>query len=346
MSRAPSDQPPAGDADLARAWREASHDEPPAALDDAIRAAARQAVHAGPRRVAESPFGGRWRVPLSVAAVLVVSATVTLLVAERERHGSRSVHEQDAPPAARAPQAHTGEPAAGSSETPARQFAEPPPFAQVAPRERELARTVRPAQEERKALPSATPPPSSAEKLQARTQPTQEEAAQQSAQESAAVEADQRADRRSENQQVGAAPGGPVPAAVPPVQQADTALRDAARPGDEPIADLSKREKQTAQDEPQAAGQAPAASARMQLAPREAPAPKADMRAAPAAPRAKAAAEASASADTAGLEPKAWLDRILELRRQGKLEEADKSLKAFRERYPAYPLPPELKGSP
>ena len=45
-------------------------------------------------------------------------------------------------------------------------------------------------------------------------------------------------------------------------------------------------------------------------------------------------------------EPKVWLDRILELRRQGKLEEADKSLKAFRERYPAYPLPPELKSSP
>jgi soluble cytochrome b562 len=41
-----------------------------------------------------------------------------------------------------------------------------------------------------------------------------------------------------------------------------------------------------------------------------------------------------------------WLDRILELRRQGKLEEADKSLKAFRERYPAYPLPPELKSLP
>ena len=76
---------------LTQAWHEASQDEPPAALDDAIRAAARQAVHARPRPVGASPFGGRWRVPLSVAALLVVSATVTLLVAERDRDGIRCI---------------------------------------------------------------------------------------------------------------------------------------------------------------------------------------------------------------------------------------------------------------
>ena len=72
MSQAPRDESAGSEAGLARAWREASHDEPPAAMDDAIRAAARKAVHAGPRPAGASPFGGRWRVPLSVAAVLVV----------------------------------------------------------------------------------------------------------------------------------------------------------------------------------------------------------------------------------------------------------------------------------
>ena len=142
MSQAPRDQPAAGDASQAQAWREASQDEPPAALDDAIRAAARQAVHAGPRPVGASPFGGRWRVPLSVAAVLVVSATVTLLVAERDRDGSGALHDQTAtPPTVSARPERTHESTSGLSPAPAGQFAEPsaPGTAtRVAPREREM----------------------------------------------------------------------------------------------------------------------------------------------------------------------------------------------------------------
>ena len=106
-----------------------------------------------------SPFGGRWRVPLSVAAVLVVSATVTLLVAERERHSSRSLHDQAAPPAAPVPLAHTGEPAAERSKTPARQFAEPgapAPITSAAPRERESSRTAQPARKRARRVSSAS----------------------------------------------------------------------------------------------------------------------------------------------------------------------------------------------
>jgi hypothetical protein len=46
------------------------------------------------------------------------------------------------------------------------------------------------------------------------------------------------------------------------------------------------------------------------------------------------------------LEPKIWLERILALRREGKLQEAERSLQEFRRRYPDYPLPPELARSP
>ena len=83
--------------EMSRAWRGASRDEPSSALDDAIRAAARRAVQAGPRRL---PFGVRWRVPLSIAAVLVLSATLTVLVADRRDHvPSAGVSEAPAPAA-------------------------------------------------------------------------------------------------------------------------------------------------------------------------------------------------------------------------------------------------------
>jgi hypothetical protein len=41
--------------------------------------------------------------------------------------------------------------------------------------------------------------------------------------------------------------------------------------------------------------------------------------------------------------PEAWLERIAELRRQGKDEEADKALAEFRKRYPDYRLTDEMR---
>ena len=46
--------------------------------------------------------------------------------------------------------------------------------------------------------------------------------------------------------------------------------------------------------------------------------------------------------DFAPLDAPTWIERILVLRRQGKLKEAQQSFEAFRRRYPDYPLPPEL----
>jgi hypothetical protein len=56
---------------VTRAYRELGAEEPPRALDDAILAAARRQSR---------PWTRRWAVPLSLAAVLVLSLTVTLRI--------------------------------------------------------------------------------------------------------------------------------------------------------------------------------------------------------------------------------------------------------------------------
>jgi TolA-binding protein len=43
------------------------------------------------------------------------------------------------------------------------------------------------------------------------------------------------------------------------------------------------------------------------------------------------------------LTPKKWLERIEELRKQGKLDEARASLAEFKKRYPDYRLPDSLR---
>ena len=63
---------------ISRAYRDMPGDEPPPALNDAIRAAARRAVRARPG------FARRWQLPISIAAVLVLAVGVALQV-EREQ---------------------------------------------------------------------------------------------------------------------------------------------------------------------------------------------------------------------------------------------------------------------
>jgi len=75
----------ADSAALRRGYRAVSQEEPPAALDAAIRAAARRETRTRPRPVG-SVFGMSWRIPASIAAVVVVSATITLMVGQRGAH--------------------------------------------------------------------------------------------------------------------------------------------------------------------------------------------------------------------------------------------------------------------
>lgn len=64
---------------LAAIYRAGADAAPPAHLDDAIRAAARREVAAGPRRTGMR----RWTMPVSLAAVVVLSVTVVTLMREQ-----------------------------------------------------------------------------------------------------------------------------------------------------------------------------------------------------------------------------------------------------------------------
>ena len=62
----------------------------------------------------------------------------------------------------------------------------------------------------------------------------------------------------------------------------------------------------------------------------------------PAAPQAKSAPmQAQADRDLA---PDKWLERIEELRKQGRIDEARASLAEFRKRYPDFKLPETLRN--
>src|SRR5215470_16397482 len=63
------------------AWRAANRDEPPAHLDDAIRAAARRAVESGPRRKRDK----HWWYPFAAAATVAVIAVGLLQLTPPEQ---------------------------------------------------------------------------------------------------------------------------------------------------------------------------------------------------------------------------------------------------------------------
>ena len=71
----------AGDSALSRLYRDRATEQPDARLDATIRARAHAAV-ARDARVAHSPFARNWIVPTSLAAVLVLSVSVVVLMPE------------------------------------------------------------------------------------------------------------------------------------------------------------------------------------------------------------------------------------------------------------------------
>lgn len=100
-TRKPKDNKPdarlPGEAEVARTYREAPKDLPPAKLDANILAAAQRAV-AKPK--ARGPFVANWAVPLSTAAVVVLSLGVLLLLT---KHGALNEREDFTAPLAEAP---------------------------------------------------------------------------------------------------------------------------------------------------------------------------------------------------------------------------------------------------
>ncbi len=90
--------------DVRRLYRqEAVGIEPPARLDDAILAASRRAVQAGPVPAGVGRSGWRWQAPLAAAAVVVLATSLAVLFFEDDGR----LPERDLPPVSRAPAPET-----------------------------------------------------------------------------------------------------------------------------------------------------------------------------------------------------------------------------------------------
>jgi resuscitation-promoting factor RpfA len=332
------------DPGLGRVYGAAPRDEPPARLDAAILAAARREVGARPRPVSALRA---WRVPVSIAAVVVLSASLVTLV--REEGGDelyqavRPDVPRAAPPAARAPQ-----PAEGAAKAEAR---EAPPAGQGAP-------------------PSADTPASPP----ADTRNRDATGTSSRAQERGSSRQSEPAPKADPKPFQDAPEGAGERAASPPPVADDSARAPAAIMKRSPAPEMPPRPPKAAEaTAPEArrppspsAKAAPAAPSRAMRSERDMPAREdaggPAMGGAASGPRAMEAprvtGELSAPRESTPVvqsrvaamvkeldvqPPERWLERIQALRRDGQSAEAQDLLAEFKRRYPVYPLPPELQ---
>jgi hypothetical protein len=320
----PADLDPA----LARAWREASGDEPPERVDDAIRAAARRAVQAGPRP-AERSFVQRWRVPLSIAALIVVSASLTLMMSERDAHLPLATKVPAPGPAAEQGAAREA-PAAAAAGKPG-----PPPARAIArePASAEAARAQRYAPAGGATAPQAAARASGGTQALERKDGGEPAAPAESDSLGAAPVESPHAPGSVPSEEVDAPTSAAPPARTEPPpaarEEAAPAGGESARTGGSESTAEPRQKRESASDlesimrEPLDSDEEaqPPGRARLKLQAR------------PTAPAALGNAEPA---------PEQWIERIRELRRQGLAAEAEASLKRFRERYPEFALPADL----
>jgi hypothetical protein len=315
---------PPRDPVLDRAYAAGANEEPPARLDAAILAAARREAGAGPRRLGSAVRA--WRGPMALAAVLVLSVSVVLLLREegadrldqlppsaappapdsnRYSEPAASAKLESAPgvtagdvvpqirdaPAQPPPAAMRGPPAAAEAPPPAlRPFVEPPP-----------------APAELRAAPAA--PPSQAGSLAKETDSGPAAGARDRA---ATMERELQAQRapvpKAESAPASSPPGEtPAPPAVAAAPDAATGLLGRSQaPPRRALPDSANRMEQRPRDDIAAVAPRPAWQ---------------------------------------GFErqpPEKWLERVEELRRAGRGEEAREMLVEFRRRFPQHPVPPFL----
>jgi hypothetical protein len=327
---------------LARVYGAAPRDEPPAHLDAAILAAARREVGARPR-----PLAGlrTWRVPLSLAAVVVLSVSLVTLMREEggdELYQSQSPRPdilRSAPPAATSPQ-----PSEEAAKAAARDM---PPAGQRAPRADAPASRA-PETQDRARLEGlrrsqgmdTRQAPEPAAKLEPK--PFQD------APESRAVE--RPAGPPPVMDDAARAPAAimersPAAAPPPPDVAAGTAAeaRRAPLPQATPAPSRAMRSERDMSREDAAGSVFGGVGA---TAPKAAEAPRAPGELAaqqresvpPMPPRVAAMVK-----DLDTQPPEKWLERIQALRREGQATDARELLAEFKRRYPAHPLPAELQ---
>lgn len=316
------------DARLDRLYRGTGSEDPPARLDAAILAAAHREVGAGPR--APSSMLRRWRVPVSIAAVVVL--TVSLVTLVQEEDGDRI---PEIPPVATLPALE--------------QKAGPP----------EPAATMEPGREDRSAqfLPERAPAPAASAPAVAdadvgrarepfpgqRQEPMpkaaavapQPQAGAQALPELLATPAPAPAARARDNAAAGIQ-GMPV---EPPSGVA--ARRSAAQAAPAPVSPAAESQAESA-----VAGRilssVPPAPGPSTAKPEPKPAPKAI---APAQGRSMMADDAVLPqkppiwSELERQPPEKWLERIGVLRQAGRTVESNELLAEFRRRFPGHPLP-------
>jgi len=238
------------DPGLDRAYRETPRDEPPPALDERIRAAARRAVGTRAQSLEQQAadarrrsWTSRWRVPLSVAATVLIAATLTVMVQEEERRPRDDAGRSVAPMKAEPPRE-------------AERAAPPPASAPDTVRSAPAAPPAAPALRS-KALESATPP--AAPRPEPAPQPKLEERARSLERPAAADSAPASTTQPLENRQQAPAPAAaPPPAPIPAQGPALKAMPQTAPAG---AASESLRRDRTLGDRPERAAReaAPAA---------------------------------------------------------------------------------------
>jgi hypothetical protein len=334
MSAQPLNPEEPKDAGLSQLYRESGAPEPSADIDQAILAAARREVHAGPRRV--GPWLYRWRVPVSIAATIVVSASLVMVMVEEganRMEDPRSVAQTLARKESPAPETPApADQAAGSpgamilqerAETPLAQPAPPaastaspfpavPPTAETAPRAKTEQRV--------------TPRPET-------TAPYAAEVPRRDALDDRPAARLQAAPRRERTEDAVASTLGPrgFTDAPLPDKAGERAAEGAASgalgravpadPRQAAGADTGSEERQ----EPGRVQSAPAPVAK--VAPPAKVAPK---------PRPQTRGEILAR-DLRDQPPEKWLERVEELRRNDYHGDAEELLAEFRRRFPAHP---------
>jgi hypothetical protein len=356
---------PDRDERLSSIYSATAPEAPPPSLDDAIRAAARRSVAARPQRAGAS-FARNWQMPLSLAAVLVLC--VSLVVVMRDEGSELTqVPRADAPvPAARVNETVDGASAVPKIElTPADVSRskniglKPPPANAPAGSGTDQYALATPAPKVgiRGSVGGLTQETSrGAEYVAPESQPRRavaspfpergERAAAEPAEAVAAATAGKLQARRD------AVPAEPSQAIVAADARSRSSAGNAAAPATNAIESA-----QTLRQEQATADRMERDSARAQARPEAQamakPAPAPHMRAAPMA-SAKSVAEqgtvldksvkesADAVASMMRLPPEKWLERIEDLRRQGRIDEARAGFAEFRKRYPDYVVPQAL----
>jgi hypothetical protein len=297
------------DPNVSAAYRELGAEEPPPALDRAILAASRNP----PAR----SWSQRWAVPVSLAAVLVLTVGVALRI-DREAPELRQVE---------APRAEA--PAAGAAriqeaDSALKLKAEDQLRARAKRPEAEAARAVRQERPEPKAFADAAPKPAAPAPASPAVAAAQAPASTGSSARNDVARGDIGELARREpgrGADAGGLPGSPLRS----VEERTARDAEAAARAHQAGALLAKRRADSPVAAESAAAPPPApAAAPAKLAP------------APAAKLAEQAAQGPA--DT----PEREFERIAQLRAAGRHEEADKAFLEFRRRYPSFRITEEM----